>query len=263
MMDAQIQVIERAFMVLEAVSSNEGEPMPLGEIAPRCGLNLSTAARISQTLVQCGYLEQPVRKKGYILGSKLASLTSSKNAHRKLNDLAKPFMAAFSARTGEYIDIAVLAGNQRKIIDRILSTKSIQATNSSQNDTPYKTLSGRFLLSGLTESEQRQFFRTNGPPKDLWPEVDSEYDLCLALAGLRRQTKIFREIDDTSCICLPLLVEGVCKATLSTFLPAYRYKEPLVALIDVELAKIQAGMEAKIKEEGLFMKSTNHEAGSR
>ncbi|MFA5106693.1 MAG: helix-turn-helix domain-containing protein, partial [Candidatus Micrarchaeia archaeon] len=153
-----IQVIARAMAVLESVTFDSEGSRSLREISADTGLKLPTTARIAQTLVQCGYLEQKNRKKGYTLGRKAYLLSGSPEAYKPLLELARPSMWKFHEAVGEYISLSVLHNRKRLIVDYILSTKSIQA-RSIERESPFKSLSGRILAAWLPEDEQRRVYQ--------------------------------------------------------------------------------------------------------
>ncbi len=247
-MSKPIQVIERAIAVLESVASASGEGRSLRDIASETGLKLPTAARIAQSLLACGYLEQKVRKKGYLLGRKALSLSSSREPFRRLIELAKSPMWKFSEATGEYIDLSVLHRNKRVVLHYMLSSKSVQVFSAPEdNEAPYRSLSGRLLLAGLPEEAQRKAFRANGLPGESWPEVCDEESFVKALAGIRKAERLFRELDERSCMSLPILEDGACVATLGVYLPSYRYKGELVGLIESSLFEAKRSIELGLR----------------
>ncbi len=261
-----IQVIERAIKILSAVSESGGKPLGLSEIALRSGLKLSTAARIAQSLVACACLEQPSRKKGYLLGPKIFALAGdSRGFVRKLVALARPLMAEFSAKTGEHIDLAILADEQREIIASTLSTKSIHINTdrSMLRESPYKNLSGRLLLAGLPETAQRRFFNAYGAPHEIWPEVDSVDSLVVELAKIRDVRVLKRTMNEISGVCSPLLLDGVCKATVGAYVPNYRYCGELAALIDSEIERIRAVLQRALDEEFSTLDVKSNERGAK
>jgi len=230
--------------VLESVASGLGDEKSLRDIASESGLKLPTAARIAQTLVACGYLEQRAKKKGYILGAKLHSLSNSREGYRDFLDKAKPLMWAFSERTGEYVDLSALRNFKRVVLFYIMSRKSVQVLSKPEDlETPYRSLSGRLLLSGLSEELRLKAFQRNGPPGDEWPEASREAFYLKELSKIAEGRRLFRDFEEKSCIAVALKKNGVCVATLGVYLPSYRYKGELVKLIDKSLASLASSLE--------------------
>jgi DNA-binding IclR family transcriptional regulator len=70
-----IQVLHRAFDILELCASDKEKAHTLSEIAEKLQLNPTTCANIIKTMVTRNYLEQVGYKKGYRLGAKAFHLT--------------------------------------------------------------------------------------------------------------------------------------------------------------------------------------------
>ena len=60
-----IQVINRAFDILEYIAKDPDKPKALGEIASDLDLNAGTCANIIKTMVARKYLEKIDKQKGY------------------------------------------------------------------------------------------------------------------------------------------------------------------------------------------------------
>ncbi len=220
-----IQVIERAFKLLEAVAQDTSRPHTLSELVQVSRLNPATAARIVRTLSNLGYLEQLGRKTGYVLGRMAFSLTEGNDFTLPLVDAAKPLMENFTDRTGEYICISGLRDGQRVIYHYILSTKPVQVYGPIVHvETPYRSLSGRMLLAGLTVEEQRGYVRKNGMPGEFWPEITDEAQLMRNLSEISKQKRIVDINVELTTIVVSVSDGNKIVAAVGTYLPSYRYK---------------------------------------
>jgi DNA-binding IclR family transcriptional regulator len=100
------QTLVRGLDVLEHVA--EG-PAALSAIARQLGLSRSTVHRLATTLLERRYLNANPRR-GYSLGPKLLELGSLARDQISLVRLARPYLEALAARTG---DVALLAIRDR------------------------------------------------------------------------------------------------------------------------------------------------------
>ena len=89
-MKDKIQVLERAFHVLEQIAQEGARPHTVGELAEESGLKVQTLSKIVRTLTLLGYLENTGRKNGYILGEKLLRLAESYRDPDMLRRLVRP-----------------------------------------------------------------------------------------------------------------------------------------------------------------------------
>jgi DNA-binding IclR family transcriptional regulator len=97
--------LERGLRILEAVASNDGTTT-LAEMVRRTGLHRSTAHHLLQTLVDLDYLHQDPGTRRYELSAKLFRLTRRTWTPEQLGEIAQPFLAGLTARTGEGSSLA-------------------------------------------------------------------------------------------------------------------------------------------------------------
>ncbi len=109
----KLQSIERAFEVLEILSETGNEPIRLGDLARRTGLNAPTCARIVQTLVALGYAAQVGRMAGYVTGPMVHVVADRCAARPDLVHRLRPALEALAATLRETAVLAMLAGERR------------------------------------------------------------------------------------------------------------------------------------------------------
>jgi IclR family transcriptional regulator, acetate operon repressor len=97
--------LERGLGILEAVASNGGATT-LAEMVRRTGLHRSTAFHLLQRLVDLDYLRQDEATRRYELSAKLFRLTGRNWSPEQLGDIAQPFLADLTQRTGESSSLA-------------------------------------------------------------------------------------------------------------------------------------------------------------
>ncbi len=120
------QTVSRAFAVL-ALFRDRGSDLGVGQVASELGLNLSTAHRLVRALVAEGYLAQNDTTERYYLGT--AALLLGQVAHRNFGlDIVYPVLQDLAARTGESINLGVLADRVAVVVERIESDQPLRFT---------------------------------------------------------------------------------------------------------------------------------------
>lgn len=92
--------LERGLRLVETVALHGGSTS-LAEAARRTGLHRSTAHHLLQTLVSLGYLKQDADSRGYQLAAKPFQLTGRTWSPERLAEVAQPFLAELTRRSGE------------------------------------------------------------------------------------------------------------------------------------------------------------------
>lgn len=237
---AAIQVIDRAFAIIEQIAQKHPDPVKLCSLCEISGLNTPTASRICKSLCENGYLKQVGRKSGYILGHKIFTLPKGPKPESTLLEQIKIDMNDFSEKTGEYICYSILKDNQRYILHSIPCKKTVKVTNYIEIETPYRSVSGRILLSSLTKNEQIGFFEKNGLPSHCWPEVDSLESFISLLDEISSLKILIKSTKDHTSLSVPLYENGNIAAALGVFLPTYRFEDEYRELIVKALLKISS-----------------------
>ena len=220
-----VQAITRATHILQAVGKMPETPTPLKTIAAQTGLNPATCARILQTLVREGMIEQAERRQGYTLGPMLYALAGQGSYRRDLVETAKPHMLRLAANTGTTVLLAVLHENRRYSICRAdgADTETFHPDVWAV-ESPYRSLTGRILLAH-TIGDTHEWVAKNGLPGDLWPEVRDADSLAHQLARLKHQSFCVTEETPThlSALATPIFRGRTVVAALGLYLPTYKY----------------------------------------
>ncbi|MGA0555163.1 IclR family transcriptional regulator [Larkinella sp. VNQ87] len=220
-----IQVINRAFDLLELISNDPERPKSLGDLADALQLNHGTCANILKTLVARGYVEQVGTKKGYILGAQSYSLTGNDAYRKDLLEAAREEMDALTRAVNENCLLAVLKDNQRIAIYRTFAEQDLQVRTTDIKPV-YDAASGRLLLAMLPGEKIQRFIAKYGlPTHDSWPEIKSETELMEALALIRQEELALQTIANRHVmgLAVPVYKNGLVVASLSIYLPEYRY----------------------------------------
>lgn len=163
------QAISRAFAVLHLVRDRVRD-VGVGEIARDLGLNLSTAHRIVRALVNEGYLAQNETNERYYLGG--SALLLGQAAYRNFRlDVVRPVLERLSARTGESVNLGVLAGNHAIVVERVESPEPLRFTQPPGTRTPlHASAMGKALLAFNSELEAR-FLGSPGALEPILPNT--------------------------------------------------------------------------------------------
>ena len=222
-----VQVLIKAFDILELVAQRNGQSITLTEIAQELQLNQATAANINKTLVHKGYLEHIGKKKGYRLGPAAYRLTNDVPYGQDLVNAAREVMEKLTTKLNESCLLGVLRNYKRYILHVANSEQEIQVQMRSERNV-YETASGRLLLAYLSEKELERFIQHNGlPDPALWEEASSMEKLHEALAQIKKETLAMTFMGNRHVrgFAVPIVVSDTVVAGLSVFLPEYRCTE--------------------------------------
>ena len=70
-----IQVLERAFLILEEIAKSPNTAHTVSQLSGKTGLKVPTVSKIVRTMNSLGYLEFAGRRCGYLLGHKTVELS--------------------------------------------------------------------------------------------------------------------------------------------------------------------------------------------
>jgi DNA-binding IclR family transcriptional regulator len=219
-----VQVLIKAFDILELVAQRKGQPISLTEISDELQLNQATAANIINTMVSKNYLEHIGKKKGYRLGLSSYRLTNAVAYEQDLINAAREPMAQLTAKLNESSILGILQNQKRFILHVENANQDIQVQIRSERNV-YETASGRLLLAYLTEKELDRFLQINGlPSDDLWIEATTVNGLKEALRNIREVgiAKTHRQMSHLKGFAVPIFKNGKVIAGLSVFVPEYR-----------------------------------------
>lgn len=155
MADQRIQVISRAFAVIECLSEF---PIGLGvtEIATRIQLNKSTVFRILNTLMELGYIEKNDQNDRYKLSLKFLQISSMMINQTELKVVAYPHLKRLASKTLQAAHLCVRKGDSAQYLDKVEAfNHSIQMYSAIGSSVPlYCSGVGKCLLAWLDASER-------------------------------------------------------------------------------------------------------------
>lgn len=237
-----IQVINRAVDIIDILSSAPNQTLGLGELAARLGLNNGTCANILKTLVDCGCVEQPERKKGYRLGPKIFQWAGGAVYREDLVAPARHVMARLRDAVNENVILAALYNGKRIIVWEELSSNELQVKRKPVKPI-YETATGRLMIAFTEKVEREKLVALIGVPgESVWKEAATAENLDLELAKIREQG-IAVQVTDTHIIGLavPVKRDGKVIASMGMYLPESRGNKTRLESLKEELVK--SGME--------------------
>lgn len=244
-----IQVINRAFNILELIAKDKGKEHSLREIADNLNLNPSTCANIIKTLVNRGYLEQQGKKRGYKLGSQAYYLTGNYSNKRELLKVSTPLLQRLRDVLNESCILAVLKENMRVTLHKELSSQELQVISDNEEKNIYQTATGRVILACFNETKRMQFIKKFGLPNSMWIGVNNEKELIKELDKIReKQLAVHFDGAYTIGVGAPIYKNSKVVAAIGVYLPKMRFNHTIQKMIFNEISKTAQLISKKMTE---------------
>ncbi len=228
-----IQVLHRAFDILEMCAKKPEKVYSLSDIADKLQLNHTTCANILKTLVTRNYIEQVGYKKGYRLGAMAYHLTGSFSFRKDLVQLAKKQMEELVEELNETCILSVLRKSdlKRVVLYEVQSQNELSVRTTLEKDA-YNAATGRLLLSFQPEKEIDKIIEKFGLPTRIsWPEATTVENLKHELNKIR-QDGIVHQYDSNHIVGLsmPIMKDEKMIASLGIYMPEIRYQGEMKAV---------------------------------
>lgn len=182
----RVQVLDRAFAVLDVLAENGGE-MGAAEVASRLGLNKSTAHRLLTILQERRFLERSATTGKYRLGWRLYELGSLAASRVDLYEVARPYIEQLVKATGETAHLGVLRGDEIISLVNVESSRSVRTPSTVGRRNPtYCTSLGKAILANLPETVANRLI-------DKIHFKAFTQHTCVEASSLRQQLKKVRE----------------------------------------------------------------------
>ncbi|MBO1412993.1 IclR family transcriptional regulator [Streptomyces sp. FH025] len=185
------QSVDRALTLLGSLGDG---PLSLEQAAGSLGVHKSTALRLLRTLEEHGFVQrQPDRL--YRIGGRVLSL-----AHRALEEIdvrqvAAPYLAALSSRSGYTVQLAVLHDGEVLYVDEVAGPGADRPSRIGRRAPVTGTAVGRVLLAGLP---------ADGPNAD-GPNEEAEV-AAVRRRGWAAESREHRE--PVTCVAAPVAGSG-------------------------------------------------------
>ncbi|HOQ62129.1 MAG TPA: helix-turn-helix domain-containing protein [Vicinamibacterales bacterium] len=221
-----VQVIQRAWAILEFLSTCGPDGRPLAEIAEHVQLNKATCSHIVKTLVELNAAEQVAPRKGYRLGPAVYTLARGQGGFSgQLIQASEWVIERLAAEIRETVMVAVLRNDRRFTLCQVDGTQEIQIRHDPSVATNiYELATGRLLLAYAGAACMERVVALQGYPGRRWNGIENLDQLHDALSAIREAG---REIMVTPGHVVGLAYpirrgEGVV-AALGVYLPEFRF----------------------------------------
>jgi len=220
-----IKALHKACDILELLAGSPDEPMPLGKIADRLGLNKGTCANILKTLIARGLAEQIAPRQGYLLGPLAYSLAALGPYRKDIVSAAEPAMANLAAQLEELVVLATLKHGRRYVLRLINGNQTLQI----RPDAPYlrdtyRVSTGRLLLAHLSDTELAAHVAEHGLPGDVWPAGSTRTKMSAELKRIREAgIVVVHDTPDVVQVAVGIHEGDKVVAALGVSLPSTRY----------------------------------------
>src|SRR3989339_308456 len=193
-----IQVIKKAFNILELLSRQPEEPIRLCHIAEKTSLNQPTCARILQSLVECGYAEKVSPRTGYILGPMAYALPARGPYRKDMVTAAETAMTNLAQSIKETVILVVLYQGRRLVLKTIASDQAVRVKSyiNYQYDNPLCSATGRTLLAYLPEEELKKIVGKEVNLQEVYPGIKTFTHLVETLKQIRNAGYTVRKTDN-------------------------------------------------------------------
>ena len=222
-----IQVIHRAFDILELCAKNAEKVHSLSEIADKLQLNHTTCANIMKTLVTRNYIEQVGYKKGYRLGAMAYHLTGNFSFRKDLVQIAKKQMEELVEELNETCILSILRKTdlKRVVLHEVQSRNELTVRTTLEKDV-YNAATGRLLLAFLPDREIETIIEKFGLPNAIrWPEATTKDKLWAEIRKIREEGTVFQHDPNLIAgIAVPIIRDEKVIASLSIYMPEMRYQ---------------------------------------
>jgi DNA-binding IclR family transcriptional regulator len=220
-----IQVIHRAFDILEFIAKEPEKPKTLSEIAGSLQLNAGTCANIIKTMIERRYIDK-IEKKGYVLGANAYNIGGGDSYKRKLLEVAREEMELLTHVLDENSELTVLQNNLRIVLLRVSSNHDLQVRAASER-IAYDTASGRIMIAFLPETALEKYVEKYGlPTVEEWREATTEKNLKREIGKIKADGYAIRTTKEQIFgIAVPIFVNDKTVAGLGVYMPEFRYEK--------------------------------------
>ncbi len=219
-----IQVLNRAFDILELIAKEPGKEFGLGEIANTLNLNHGTCANIIKTMVSRGYIQQMGRRGDYKLGQMLQYLTGNLPYKKELLEASTEIMNYLSEKLNEDVILTVMKDDKRILLHEVRSNHELQVVNLKESKI-YISSTGRVLLACMPQTEHEIFINKYGlPSSEDWPGVNTREDLLRELNQIRKKKlSVMLTNSDIVGVAVPIYHNEKVISSLGVYLPQSRF----------------------------------------
>jgi DNA-binding IclR family transcriptional regulator len=222
-----VQSVDRALSILEEVAKST-EPVTIGQLTARLGIDPSSAFRLANTLKRRGFLANPNGRKTYVLGPSIWRLSRKYDWSGMLISVCHEHVKMLADLTDETAHLAVREGRQAFFIDHHASTRqSIVVPGQTGEFVPlYCTAHGKALLADFSAAQLTALYGT-GPLERHTPRtivsIGQLATMCADIRAKRYAVDDAEYVDEVRCLAAPIRDrDGLVIASIGISAPATR-----------------------------------------
>lgn len=158
----RVQVLDRAFSILDALAEN-GPELGVSELTAQLGLSKTTVHRLLMVLEGHRYVQHSPGNTKYHLGTRLFELGIKAADKRELTAVAQPFLDRLVELTGETAHLGILWRHQVLSICAAESPKTLRTPSTvGRRTSAHSSSLGKALLAFSREEEVAATIRAHG-----------------------------------------------------------------------------------------------------
>ena len=168
-----MKLIQKTFKILE-LFLDYGDELALEDISRLSGINKPTARRIALTLVECGYLRQPVKRGKYSLGLKFLDFSGTIKMYNNIIRVAAPHLFELRQKVNESVTMAIWDGTKTALCQSVLADHPLKVVpDEGSRLVLHCTSVGKAIIAGLPEVEWPKYLDL--PLRRYTPNTITEY----------------------------------------------------------------------------------------
>lgn len=230
--DSRIQVIDRAAMLMDAIS-RYSKPVKLKLLSADTGLHPSTAYRILGSLIDNRFVERDSNG-DYRLGPRMLQLSNRLHTDIDLRAVAQPHMEALRDKLGETVNLTIREGDVVIYLEKATPNRMMHVNQIVGSRAPlHVTAVGKLMLGMGGEDAIREYAqRTNLPAytRNTLSSLERLTEVCIE--SYRRGYSLDNEEAELGVGCIGVLIHdrtGKVTAGLSVSAPIERRQESWIS----------------------------------
>ncbi|WBW49860.1 IclR family transcriptional regulator [Peptoniphilus equinus] len=231
----------------------------MSEISSQLQIPKSTLSPILRTLVSCNFLN--LNDNGeYTCSFNLFQLGLDYSGHLDVLSVIKKQMEVAVEKIGEIVQFGILDQDQVLYLEKVNTKENIEIVSSVGMKLPASaTAIGKALLSGLSDAKLEAMY-SNYVFKKFTENTITSFDRLLEEIHAVRKNGYAVENQEismhTSCIAVPIKVDGCIKGAISATYPLFRYRQGKVEHIITILLDQKNIIEKIITVQGMDLNFT-------
>lgn len=224
-----IQVVERAFEILETLDDERYSTGGIGVIALSELVNLKTPTvhNVLKTLLTLGYVEQVTGSK-YRLSSKTGRLGHNAENQMLVRQVCEKFARELNQKFNETIVVAMYSRGMWQSLFEVESLHRLKVSGLGITDNLYISATGRCILSSLSQNKRDRYIEENGLPSYEWPEIKNITQLNNELDKIKVKGCAVMASSDIFAVATPLCIpQHDIFSAIGLYMPQTRYTKEM------------------------------------